>query len=251
MKPIQVLNSLAKTLVLLFFGFVIAACGKQATTSDIGQSDNSSRLPVATNTPNPPKDIAYCNKKETGDLTAQLSVYYDRTKTYHPEFVRVWIPQMNDTYANSNYQFVFRKWKASLQGETYQENTPLKVRVERLSDKEPVSTYMDYLHWNTAAAEIKKYTNSSYEMKEALKLYSFVIDLKDPTASFDVLKISIYKDGSFVKDWNILIPAFYAHPLAYASSQNPVLAALHPFAGSESSTFGGEHFASVLNGYCF
>lgn len=241
----------AQTFLFLGLSWVITACGKQVPTNVVGQSENASRLPVVTNTPNPPKDIAFCNKKTSNDLTAQLSVYYDRTKTYHPEFVRVWIPEMDESYSDSAYQFVFRKWKASLQGETYQEATPLKVRVERINDKEPVSTYMDTLHWNTAAAEIKKYTNSNLEMKDALKLYSFVIDLKDPTASFDVLKMSLYKDGNHIKDWNILIPAFYAHPLTYANSQNPVLATLHPFAGAESSSFGGEHFASVLNGYCF
>lgn len=240
--------ALTMTALLLILG----ACGRPVS-SVAGQSDDSSRLPVPTSTPNPTpsKDVAYCNKNETGDLTAHLMVFYDQTKTYHPEFIRLMIPQMNANYEKSTYQFVLRKWKASLQGETYQENTPLQVRVERTSDRLPVSTYMDKIHWDTIEKELEKNVGGSFTMSEALKKYSFVVDLKDPNGTYDVLKLSLYQNGSWVKDWNILIPAFYAHPQAYASNQNPVLVSLHPFAGSENSSFTADHFAGVLNGYCF
>ena len=242
-----------KIFFILVAGLLHLGCGRTLPSNVAGQSDDASRLPIATATPNPTlsKDVAYCNKKETSDLTVHLMVYYDRSNTYHPEFVRVMIPQINSDYANTNYQFVFRKWKASLQGETFQENSPLQVRVERTSDREPVSTFMDKLHWKTIEDALEKKLGSNIEINEALKKFNFVVDLKDPSASFDVLKISLYKDGTHAKDWNILIPAFYAHPLTYANSQNPVLVSLHPFAGQEGSSFEGSHFASVLNGYCF
>lgn len=231
--------------------FLLLGCNPKVPSTLEGTSDNSSRLPVATESDNNPKDVAYCNKKESSKFTAQLKIFYDQTGTYHPEFLRLYIPTITSSFSDKGYQLVLRKWKASLQGETYQEDTPLRVRVERIGDHKPMTNYMDAIHWNSISTELDRITGSTIKMSDAFTSYSFVVDLKDLSGTYDVLKISLYKDGSWKEDMNILIPAFYAHPKTYAAVQNGVLANLHPFYGSESSSFSGEHFASVLNSYCF
>ncbi len=252
MKKTKLLITMSWSFLILTLALINLSCGRKVSSGNSESSfDSSSRLPVTTTQQTAPKDVALCNKKDSTYLTAQVMVYYDQTTTYHPEFVRLYIPKIHADFAKSNFQLVLRKWKASEQGETFQEDAPLKVRVERIGEHSPVTGYMNAIHWDTMASEIQKNISTNYTMSEAFSKFSFVVDLKDPTATFDVLKISLYQDGKWIEDWNILIPAFYAHPKAYAENQNAVLAQLHPFYGSENTTFDGAHFAGVLNGYCF
>lgn len=240
-----------KSSILLLLLFNLSCSRKVASGSSENSIDSSSRLPVTTTQPNSPKDVALCNKIESTYLTAHLMVYYDQTETYHPEFLRLYIPKINAEFSKSTFQLVLRKWKASPEGETFQDTTPLKVRMEKIGDHSPVTGYMGAIHWNTMVSELQKTVTTNYTLTDAFNQFSFVIDLKDPTGTFDVLKISLYNNGDWIEDWNVLIPAFYAHPKTYAENQNAVLAQLHPFYESEGSTFGGDHFASVLNSYCF
>jgi len=250
--PTLYLLSLLLTSLLL----TNTGCGPQRIDPGIintnQNTDSSSRLDVPDNQVNTPKDIALCNRLQDPLITAQLMVFYDQNNIYHPDLLRVYIPQIHPDFANSSYQILFRKWKASVSGETYQDNTPLKFWAEKKLNRMPSTPQMDGLQWNLLSFNLEKTLNTTFTLSDAFSQFSFVIDLKDPTASFDVLKISLYKDGALVKDkeWNVLLPAFYAHPATYASNQNSVLAHLHPFYGQESSSFSTD-FATQLNGYCF
>lgn len=215
-----------------------------------GSSDHSSRLDIPASQANAPKDVALCNRLQDPLITAQLMVYYDQYSNYRPDLLRVYIPQIHPDFEKANYQVVFRKWKADLTGETFQDSAPLKLWAERKSDRALATTAMNSLQWEQFSTEIGKTFGTTFTLKDAFTKFNFVIDLKDLTGSFDVLKLSVYKDEEWIKDWNILIPAFYAHPTTYATNQNAVLAQLHPFYGQEGSSFGTE-LANQLNSYCF
>lgn len=245
---------LTRSLLFIFLAILQLSCGRQVTSGNSENSfDSSSRLPVniIEQEAETPKDIATCNKKESSYFTAHLGLFYDQTNVYHPEYIRLYLPKIHADFAKSNFQIVLRKWKASEQGETFQDNTPLQFRAERLGDHSPVTGYMNALHWETLSSELQKTISTNYTLSEAFSKFSFVVDLKDLSGTFDVLKFSLYQDGNWVEDWNMLIPAFYAHPKAYAENQNGVLAKFHPFYGFEDSSFDAAHFAGVLNGYCF
>lgn len=215
-----------------------------------GSTDNSSRLDIPDTQAAAPKDVALCNRLEDPLITAQLMVFYDQYNNYRPDFLRVYIPKIHPDFEKANYQIVFRKWKADVTGETFQDTTPLKLWAERKTDRLLASTVMNSLQWEQFSTEIGKAFGTTFTLKDAFTKFSFVVDLKDLTGSFDVLKLSVYKDEEWMKDWNILIPAFYAHPTTYATNQNGVLAQLHPFYGKEGSGSGTE-LAQQLNSYCF
>lgn len=237
--------------IITFALFVLQGCSSPSNITE-DSTDNSSRLEIPDTQDKAPKDIALCNKFSVPEVTFKLMVFYDQNGYYHPEFIRLYIPQIHSEFEKSNYQLVFRKWKASLNGETQQDDTPLKIWTEKLNGKVTMTTSMDALHWETLSAELQKTLGYIPKMNDIFKAYNFVLDLKDYTGAYDVLKISLYKDGKLVQDfqWNMLLPAFYAHPAYYAENQNGVLAKLHPFYGLESSSFGND-FAVELNSNCF
>jgi len=235
--------------ILIFIG-----CGPQNEEAGFiksnGTNDNSSRLLVPDTQANAPKDIAICNQLEDPLITIQLKVFYDQYNNYRPDLLRLYIPKIHSEFEKSNYHIVFRKWKADVKGSTYQDDTPLNFWAERKSDQALGSPLMDALQWKVFSTNLEQFVGKSYIMNDAFSKFNFVIDLKDPSGSFDVLKLSLYKDEEWVTDWNILLPAFYAHPTTYATEQNSVLAQLHPFYGQDNSTSGTE-FANQLNSFCF
>lgn len=249
-------NSLPFLLLFSFCSaFFLLGCSAQngdpGFLKSSGSTDNASRLAIPDTQANTPKDVALCNQLQDSMITARLMVYYDVYNNYRPDLLRLYIPQIKSEFENPNYQLVFRKWKANPNGETYQDNNPLKFWAERKSDRALVTSFMTVLQWNLLSSEIEKTTKSqNLTMKDTFSKFNFVIDLQDPSASYDVLKISLYQDEQWLQDWNVLIPAFYAHPKTYATSQNSVLAQLHPFYGQENSSFGNE-FATQLNNFCF
>ncbi len=245
-------TNIIKCLSLLIMAILIQSCNPAPAPNILvdPSTDLSSRLPIDTNEDNKPKDIALCNWQDSDLIKIRLMVYYDQYGYYHPDLLRIYIPEIHPDFQNSVYQIQLRKWKASPSGETYQDDTPMKVWVEKLNTKTPMTTAMNGLQWASISGELQKTLGTIPEMADTFSKYSFVVDLKDPTASYDVLKFSVYKDGVWMKDWNILMPAFYANPATYAEKQNGVLAKMHPFYGQESSSF-AKDFVIQFNGYCF
>lgn len=239
--------------LIVWISFVNQGCNPSPAQNILieGSSpDLASRLEIPKEEGATPKDIALCNAKDSPLIKIRLMVYYDQYGYYHPDLLRIYIPEIHPDFEKSMYQIQLRKWKASQNGETYQDNTPLKIWAENLKTKVPMTTAMTGLHWSSLSGELQKVLGTIPQMGETFSNYNFVVDLKDPTASFDVLKFSLYKDGTWMEDWNVLMPALYAHPATYAEKQNSVLAKLHPFYGQEASSFGND-FITQLNGFCF
>ena len=238
-----------KQYLFLFLALLNFSCGNKISNPTTEQSiDNSSRLQVTTTTSTNSKDVALCNKKINSNFTTQVMAYFDINKVYHPEIVRIYFPQMYSDFEKSNYQIVFHKWKSTFNGETFQDPNPLKIRITRIADHAELTTFsMNALQWNTVKSELEKNSNTTYTMQDAFLKLGFDIDLKDLNADFDVLKLSLYKDGKWVEDTNMLIPAFYTDPNTYAIDHNQVLVNLHPLFGSTNTTLGKDIFAS----FCF
>jgi hypothetical protein len=225
-------------------------CGRSFTPNNAGTTDSSSRLFVNNNNSNTnsteASPIAYCNKLENTYFTAQLQVFYDQTNKYHPEFIRLHFPKIHSDFEKADVHLVLRKWKASYDGTTFQDDTPLKLRAERMSDLAPVTNYRSALQWDVLKMDLQNFTSSSDTMNDVFSEFSFVVDLKDFDGSYDVLKFSLYKkNGDWIEDWNMLMPAFYADPTKYEKDQNPVLVDFHPLANATSTTFAEDYFESA------
>jgi hypothetical protein len=224
------------------------SCGRKVSTGlETESTDFASRLSIPPTKEEVAGDVALCNKSVTDYLTARLMVFYDPTNNYHPELLRLHIPTIDPEFAKSNYRIVLRKWKAYLDGTTFQDDTPLKFRIERISTRTPITSTFDLssLHWVTLAGRLPTNNGEAFSMETAFEEFSFVVDLKDSDASFDALKFSLYKDGTWVEDLNMLIPAFYADPAKYALEQNSVLAKLHPFYATTSSSTAKDYFKAA------
>lgn len=230
---------------------LLGGCGKQYSAAQGSSLDSSSRLPTVPSSGDGSQEVALCNQLEDSFLTARLMIYYDPNNTYRPDYVHLYLPKIQIDFKKSNYRLILRKWKMSTSGNSNQDDTPLKLRLERLSDHISIGNDMDSIQWSTIANKLKSNLSTDYSFSDAFSEFGFLVNLRDPSGAYDVLKISLYKDGDWVQDWNILLPPFYANPTTYAENQNGTLAQLHPLYGQETSSYDSSSFANLFNGFCF
>jgi hypothetical protein len=210
-----------------------------------GTDDFSSRVPLPDGSENLPSDLAICNGLSSESVTAQMMVYFDNNKNYNPNYLRFHISQINPDFENSKTQIVFRKWKANIQGETFQDNTPLRFRVERKSNRTALTGFRNTLQWDVLKSDLQGSFASTATMADIFKEITFLIELNDQEGSYDVLKTSIYQDGQWIEDYNSLIPAFYANPIKYAEDHPRVLEQLHLLHQETSLGFASDFFKAM------
>lgn len=235
-----------KFLVLLLF-LVFAVAGCQYKPKSENTTDFSSRLPVPSKESDQPKDLALCNGLPTEVFTAQTMIFLDPNKTYSPNYLRLHLSEVFADFEDAQTQIVLRKWKASATGETYQSDTPLRLRVERKGTHAPLTNYRSLIQWDILKNDLQGQFTPGTTMKDIFDQINFVVELNDPDGSYDALKISIYQSGEWVQDFNLLIPAFYANPAKFAEGHPLVLERLHPLYDAPSTTFAVDFFKA----FCF
>lgn len=255
------LNLLTISLIIVI-GFLTNGCNNNMLTAgfsargdqlDSGSTENSSRLPLPTATPTSLpsliKDVAICNGKEMKYLKAQLMVYYDNFSNPRPESLRIWIPRIASDFDTSNFQVRFYRWKANEKNEVYFDPTPLTVRIEeKVGLSQVSSTNLAAINWGILKNEFTSRSKTISSLSDTFNKYSFVINLKDTSGDYEVLKIAVYDaNNNKVEEADVLIPAFYAHPITYEQTKPPVLTQLHPLKDLRSTSWSGEHFAGLLN----
>jgi hypothetical protein len=261
-------TNLKKILVLLITAIFISSCSENMVTRKNSNSDDNevtftSRIPIP-ESPNKPGDVAICNSSEMNFLTAKSMVYYDTAMQPRYNAVRIFIPTISTAFEDTRYHINFYKWKANTQGEIHFDSSKLQIRLEKKSNKQNASGYIDSLNWGKIKTELSKDSIDVSNMATIFSSYNLVVLLdntqesqtatpyaQDPSVDYDVIKIAVYKDSTLQEEKDFLIPAFYAHPATFADGKPKVLIKLHPLYDLMTTSWPGSHFAELLNGHCF
>ncbi|MBK9322055.1 MAG: hypothetical protein IPM97_03690 [Bdellovibrionaceae bacterium] len=244
MKTEKTLNA-ALLLTLLS---LLTACAAQTNSSD----SFASRAAPTTTTSASTQPLAYCNQKSHEGLSVNLMVYVDSANNIRNDYMKVKITQIPSDFATGSYLEFFR-WQANSNGQTYLDPTPTQARFETLSGQ-ILTNFSPVIYWGQISQIAK---NSGYsDPNQFLQYVRLVVDIRDPQAQYDVLKVAFYNSSNVATiDMDLLLPAFAASPSDYQNDRGTVRPAalqnLHPFAAKTSEGWTGAQFQSMANGYCF
>lgn len=235
-----------KAALLLTVLAMLTACGTQKATQD--STDYASRTTITTTS----SSALYCNQKTQNGLTAKVMVYTDAANQVRNDFMKVKFTQMPASFADGDYIQFFR-WQANTSGQVYLDPTPTQARFETL-DGQVLTSFSPVIYWGQVSSMAAKWGLS--DVNEFLKYVRLVVDVRDPQASFDVLKIAMYNTNNVnTINMDVLMPAFAANPSDYATEGGVAranqLQALHPFASMINQGWTTAQFQSMATSYCF
>lgn len=237
-----------KAALILTMLAMLTACGAQAVDQN---NDFSSRAPVDNNSSSA-KPPMYCNEKTQSGLTAKMMIYTDSAHKIRNDLMRLKLTQVPASFISGDYIQMYR-WQANTANQVYLDPTPVQARFETLDGK-VLTEFSPYIAWRQVA-EIAKASGMS-DPNTFLKYVRLVVDIRDPQAQFDVLKIAFYNSNNqAIVDMDILMPAIFGSPVDYAyegsSPRAPILQALHPFASMKGQNLTSAQFVSMGDKFCF
>lgn len=262
------LRNIKELLVLFGVSFLITSCSENMITRKSSEPTNNettftSRIPIP-ESPSKPGEVAICNSTEMKFFKARSMVFYDTAMQPRYNAIRVWIPNIDSAFQDTRYHINFYKWKANTQGEVFFDKNKLFMRLEKKSNKQNASSYLDSLNWGKVKDELSKDNVDVSNMATIFSNYSLVVLLdqpqegqtatpyaQDPSVDYDVLKMAVYKDSVLIEEKDFLLPAFYAHPTTFADGKPNILVKLHPLYDMMNTSWPGSHFAELLNANCF
>jgi len=237
-----------KVALLLTVLTMFTACGMQTATQS--NNDFASRTVVDSTAAAAAKNIAYCNQKAQGGLTAKLMVYVDATNKIRNDYMKVKIMQIPASFASGDYIEFFR-WQATAAGQIYLDPVPTQARFETL-DGRIITNFSPVIYWSQVSAIAAQ--NGMSDVNTFFQNVRLVVDIRDPQASYDVLKIAMYNSSNTnTINMDMLLPSFFASPTDYAldggQPRANALQALHPFVGI--TNWSAAQYLTTANTYCF
>lgn len=244
---------------LMVVGASLVGCGANKITaqeqSTAVVSDFSSRNPVSTDTQKP---LATCNQGSNDDLTASLRQYEDQFGTPRNDYIRVRMNNINDAFSADDFYVAAFRWKANSSGNVHMDTTPLKIRVEKLNSQffTAVSNYASNLNWASMNAIAENQKVSITNMNDFFEQFSLTVDLQDPLAEYDAIKLVVYQGTTAVSELDMLLPTFYANPNDYKTdpqggTRAQVLQDIHPFKSMLGQSWSANHYSTEAAKFCF
>ena len=238
-----------KTILILTMLAMMTACGqvKNDDSSDFASRTDATLPPTATAVPN-----IHCNQRSLKGLTAKLKVYTDAAGIIRNDYMNVMLTQIPADFASGSYVEFFR-WQATSATQKYLDPTPTQARFETL-DGRILTNFSPVIYWGQVSQIA---TNAGMSDPNVfLKNVRLVVDIRDPQAQYDVLKVAFYNSSNVATiDMDVLMPSFAASPTDYAkdasATRSPSLTALHPFAAYSASGYATAQFQSMAASYCF
>lgn len=240
-------TTLKMTLLLTVLA-LLTACGSQKHEQGL---DLSSRVVTPTNTSSS-APVLYCNQKSQNGLTAKVMVYTDAASKIRNDYMQVKFTQMPASFTTGHYLQFFR-WQANSSNQVYLDPTPVQARFETL-DGRVLTNFSPVIYWGQVSS-----IASSWGLSDANSFFQnvrLVVDIRDPQANFDVLKIAMYdENNASTINMDMLMPAFSASPVDYSldagATRSSNLQALHPFASMISQNWTAAQFQSMGSSFCF
>lgn len=238
-----------KLLLLASLLLLLAACGKSKTDGSYDQASQS----VTDVNSSAGKAMAYCNSAASTQLSVRNGVYQE-SNTVRLDFLKARITQIPEAFSsNTSYLQIYR-WKANSNGQTYLDPQALQFRLITAGEGQNLNNYNTVLQYSHIAHLLRQLNVST--VKDFFNSVTLVIDLKDPYAEFDAMKVVLYNSSNQVVDQvDMLIPMFAANPEAYAkdgsATRAQALQHLHPFKGMLGQTWNEAHYQTLSNAHCF
>lgn len=241
---------LKATLLLLVLA-MLSACSPKVRVE--GSSDQSSRSSVTT--PSSSGDgstLLYCNQKSQDGLTAKVMVYVDAENKIRPDYMKVKLTEVPAGFESGDFIQFFR-WQANTANQVYVDKIPVQARFETL-DGRILTDFSPVIYW----AQVSDIAGKSgiTDVNTFFQNVRLVVDIRDPQADFDVLKVAMYNSKSEnTLNMDVLMPAFPASPSDYAwekgAPRSAYLQALHPFASMNDQGWTASEFKSMATSFCF
>lgn len=239
-----------RAVLLLSLLVMLTACGTQKA-EDV--SSFASRTPVTTipsNTAN--STLLYCNQKSQNGLTAKVMLYTDSSSQVRNDYMKVKFIQMPASFSTGDYIQFFR-WQANTSNQVYLDPAPLQARFESLNGT-ALTEFSSVIYWGQVSSLATSAGLS--DVNSFMQNVRIVVDVRDPQANFDVLKVAMYNSNNTnTVNMDMLMPAFSASPTDYAiengATRSSYLQHLHPFASMINQNWTAAQFQSMASSYCF
>lgn len=221
-------TKLKLTLIVAALG-LLTACGTSKSDPPTVQSSN--RFDV-----NSQKALALCNKGSDSNFSFNTSIVSDESGQISTQWIKFKFNFLNAEITKPGNVLKFFKWKV-LNGQAVLSETALEVSA-----------------YDPATGQTTSSATNSVAANQLNNNQRFYINLADPEALFQVLKVVAYNsEGKVIGNLNSLIPAFYANPADYqfnsdGSNRAQILQDMHLLKGT-TSTAGSA--VQSFNQYCF
>lgn len=252
-------NKTLQLLALITSAGLLSACGASKNSSLSSQTDLASRTVVSTpvNTTNTAsaKPLAYCNESTSVQQSMKVNImsYIDNNNIRNDLMnVKIQIPA---NFENDQTYIQMWRWQVNSTGNANLDSVPVQIKVVSLDTGAEITGFKNFIRWSDvskAASEIGASTGTSF-----FKHVRLVVDVRDPNAQFDVLKIVHYKtsDSSMVDQADILMPVFHANPADYAieadgAARPQALLNLHPFITKMNQGWTSSDYSTWANNFC-
>ena len=267
-------NTLLKAGTILVAGYLLTGCG--SSKSSDGGFGSASSSSTSSNSLDP-ADTTYTscsksakvssvdsagNRTAIGDVAVQVKAYVDQFGTARNDLVRLKFVTAPQLWQDQNWDMKMFRWIASPDGSSTIDTTPLTYQFERsISSGYQLLSTNSYPIFNwTEVTQMADYANqalsanlSSSSPAAFFSQVSLLVNLKDTTNSYQVLRMVFYSGASVMREIEILIPSFQADPTRYANnaSHPSALVSLHPLYAQKGQNFSQTQFKQMADANCF
>jgi hypothetical protein len=251
MKSIQQ-NTLKICLIILALGF-LAACGSSKTSDDGFGSANSS----STTTPsNAVQAICSQDVSNYSDLKVRLMQYKDQYNQTRSDLVRLQFKIAPSAWQTNNLDMLVYRWSSSPDNSLNMDTTPLYYQFEKkVPSGFQLISQNSYQIFNFTEIQQMGAARgiSATSPQDFFNTASLLVNLRDSTNAFQVLRVVFRQNGTVVESTDLLIPTFQANPTIYnADTRHSVsLQALHPLKDKAGQNWPDASWDSMAQSFCF
>lgn len=224
---------LKMVLILTLLG-LLSACGNSKSTNGPSGELSSNRVDI-----NSQKPLATCNKAKDANFSINTSAVTDQTGQINNDWIKIKFNFLSADMTKAGNVLKFFKWKVT-GTQAILEPTPLQVAAFDFSSGQTMGNL-------TASLPADQINGQS----------GFYIQLNDPNAMFQVLKIVAYNStGTVIGNLNSLIPAFNASPEDYkfnsdGTARADILQQMHLLYGTSVAGQSAVQIKQSFDQYCF
>ena len=234
MKTLTLKQNRNMKIVLIFTVLgLLSACGNsKSNNSPADQSSN--RIDI-----NSQKALANCNKAKDINFSYNTSIVTDQAGQIKPEFIKLKFNFLSADITKTGVVLKFFKWRVT-GSLAVLDPTPLSIAAYDFSTGQTVGNL-----------------TSSLAADQVTGQYGYYVQLNDPNALAQVIKVVAYSsDNMVIGNLNSLIPVFNANPDDYklnsdGSARADILQQLHLLYGTSTSGMTTTQFQQSFDQYCF
>lgn len=208
----------------------LVGCGNSKTANN----NNNNNLNIYSQ-----QVLARCTKTTDTNFTFNLSTVVDLAGQPSNDYIKIKFSRLSETMTAAGNVIKFFKWR--IVGGTPQLD----------------GNAINFAAYDLGSGPALPNSVASINAAEISASSGYYLQLNDPTAAYQALKVVVYNSaGSVVGQINSLIPAFLASPVAYQLNTDgtvraSVLQQMHPLVGVDVSAWTPQQLQQNFDQYCF